>query len=119
MIIDYLKSFLITFWEYPKIPVDERLSLGSMLIEYLFPLIMDEYLMEDQMLQFLFEVTMIKKDELKDLIFDLIEMHLSPEQLKMFINKLMPPLMKKIMNVEIVINQQNKPSKKDHDMNYF
>jgi len=38
-IIDHLKSFLITFWEFPKIAVDERLAVGSVLIEYLFPLI--------------------------------------------------------------------------------
>ena len=60
-IIDYLKSYLITFFEFPKIPLDQRLALGSMLIEYLFPLILDDYLMEVQMLQFLYEVTMIKK----------------------------------------------------------
>jgi hypothetical protein len=49
-IIDFLKSYLITFWEFPKVPVDERLAVGSMLIEYLFPLILDDYLMEEQLL---------------------------------------------------------------------
>ena len=46
-VIDYLKSYLITFWEFPKVPIDERLTVGSMLIEYLFPLILDDYLMEE------------------------------------------------------------------------
>ena len=78
-IIDHLKSYLITFWEFTKIPVDERLVVGSMLVEYLFPLVLDDYLMEDQLLQFLYEVTMIKKAELRDLIFDLFEMHLSSD----------------------------------------
>jgi hypothetical protein len=77
IIIDYLKSYLITFWEFPKVPIDERLTVGSMLIEYLFPLILDDYLMEDQLIQFMYEVTMIKKIELKNLILDLFEMHLS------------------------------------------
>lgn len=45
-IIDYLKSFLITFFEFPKVPLDQRLTVGSILIEYLFPLILDDYLME-------------------------------------------------------------------------
>lgn len=49
-IIDSLKSYLIAFWEFPKVPVDERLAVGSMLIEYLYPLVMDEYIMEDQLL---------------------------------------------------------------------
>ena len=34
-------------------------------------------------------------------------------------SKLMVPLTKTIINVEIVINQQGKPTKKDHDMTYF
>jgi len=46
-IIDYLKSYLITFWEFPKVPIDERLAVGSMLIEYLFPLVLDDYMMEE------------------------------------------------------------------------
>lgn len=78
-IIDSLKSFLITFWEYPKLPIDKRLAVGSLLMEYLYPLILNNYLMEEQLVQFLYEVTMIKKEELKDLIFDLFEMHLSPD----------------------------------------
>lgn len=78
-IIDYLKSYLITFWEFRKVPTDERLAVGSMLIEYLFPLILDDYLMEEQLLQFMYEVTMIKKMELKNLILDLFEMHLSSD----------------------------------------
>lgn len=104
-IIDCLKSFLITFWEFPKIPVDERLAVGSMLIEYLFPLLLDDYLMEEQLIQFMYEVTMIKKVELKNLILDLFEMHMSPDQLKVFVQKLMQALSKKILNVEILINQ--------------
>ena len=84
-IIDYLKSYIITFWEFAKVPIDERLAVGSILIEYLFPLVLDDYLMENQLLQFLNEITMIRKQELKNLMFDLFEMHLSTEQLKIFI----------------------------------
>ena len=61
-VIDYIKSFLITFWEFPKVPVDQRLAVGGMLVEYLFPTVLDDYLMEEQVLQFMYEVTMIKKD---------------------------------------------------------
>ena len=49
-IIENLKSFLITFWEFPKIPVDQRLAVGSMLLEYIYPLIQNDLLMEEQML---------------------------------------------------------------------
>jgi hypothetical protein len=78
-IIDCLKNYLIKYFEFPKVPLDQRLTVGSILIEYLFPLILDDYLMEVQMLQFLYEVTFIKKKELMDLIMDLLEMHLSPD----------------------------------------
>jgi len=53
------------------------------------------------------------------LILDLFELHMSPDQMKVFVKKLMPPLLKKILNVEIIMNQQNKPSKKDFAMTYF
>ena len=118
-IIDYIKSFLITFWEFPKVAVDQRLAVGSMLIEYLFPLILDDYLMEEQLIQFLYEVTMIKKQELKDLIFDLLELHLSPDQLKVFIQNFMRYLTKKMLNIDMLMNQNGKPTKKDFDMTYF
>jgi hypothetical protein len=49
-IIGYMKSYLITFWEFPKVPIDERLAVGSILIEYLFPLVLDDYLMEEQLI---------------------------------------------------------------------
>ena len=62
---------------------------------------------------------MIKKPEFKTLIFDLFSMHLSTEQLKVFISKLMRYLSKRILNTEIIVNNNNRPSKKDYDMTYF
>jgi len=118
-IIDYLKSYLITFWEFPKVPIDERLAVGSMLIEYLFPLVLDDYLMEEQLLQFMNEVTMIKKQQLKNLILDLLVMHLSPDQLRVFVQKFIKHLTRKIINNEILINNSNRPTKKEFDMTYF
>ena len=67
----------------------------------------------------MYEVTMIKKLELKNLILDLFEMHLSVDQLKVFICKFMKHITKKILNIEILINQGGKPTKKDFDMTYF
>jgi hypothetical protein len=67
----------------------------------------------------MYEVTMIKKAEFKNLLFDLFELTLSSEQMKVFVEKLFTALSKKILNQEILTNQQNKPSKKDFDMIYF
>jgi hypothetical protein len=50
-----------------------------LLVEYLFPLILDDYLMADEFLKFLFEVIIIKKNEYKELLFELFEIHFSNE----------------------------------------
>jgi hypothetical protein len=65
------------------------------------------------------EVTMIKKQELKNLILDLLEMHLSSDQLKVFVQKFLKHLTRKIINNEILINNSNRPTKKEFDMTYF
>lgn len=44
---------------------------------------------------------------------------MSSEQLKVFISKLMRFLSKKILNTEIIVNNKNMPSKKDHNMTDF
>lgn len=54
-----LKSFLVSYWEFPKVVQEERLSLGSMLIEFLYPLIMDDFLMEEQFLPLMHDIIMI------------------------------------------------------------
>ena len=51
----------------------------------------------------MYEVTMIKKQELKNLILDLFEIHLSPEQMKVFIAKFVKYISKKILNINILI----------------
>ena len=68
---------------------------------------------------FMYEVTMIKKQELKNLILDLFEMHLSSDQLKVFVVKFMKHTTKKILNSEILSNQGGRPTKKDFDMTHF
>jgi len=46
-IIECLKTYLVSYYEYQNIAIDQRLAFGSILIEYLFPLILDDYIMED------------------------------------------------------------------------
>lgn len=46
-IIEYLKSYLVKFNEFQGLPVDKKLAVGSLMIEYLYPLIMDDYIMEE------------------------------------------------------------------------
>lgn len=89
------------------------------MIEYLYPLLLDDYIMENQLLQFLHEVIIIKQPHFKSLIFDLFSLHMSSEQLKVFVSKLMRFLSRKILNTEIIVNNNNRPSKKDHNMTDF
>ena len=46
-IIEYLKSYLVKFNDFQGLPVDKKLAVGSLMIEYLYPLIMDDYIMEE------------------------------------------------------------------------
>ena len=50
MIIEFMKRYLESFHEFDRINFDKRLCVGSLLVEYLFPLILDEYLMADEFL---------------------------------------------------------------------
>mmetsp|Transcript_13627 Transcript_13627/g.23196 ORF Transcript_13627/g.23196 Transcript_13627/m.23196 type:complete len:774 (+) Transcript_13627:464-2785(+) len=109
-IIDSIKEYLIAFWEFPKIPIDERLALGSVLIEYLFPLVLDDYLMLDQFWPFMHQVVMIGKPEFKNLILDLIEMHLSSDQLRVFVQKFMRLSILKCQSMSILVNHMGKPA---------
>lgn len=67
------------YFEYQGISVDQKLAIGSILMEYLYPLLLDDYVMEIELLQFLNEVVIIKKAHFKSLIFDLFSLHMSSE----------------------------------------
>jgi len=91
-----------------------------MLIEYLYPLIMDDYLMDDQFLQFMYDVELISQDQLKHLMLNLLEMHFNPQQMTQFTKKFMKALTKKILNQQILVNKNGKPMKiKDIEMTYW
>lgn len=47
--------------EYKSLAVEERLLVGSVLLEYLTPLIADNYIFESQMMQFLRQLMLDKK----------------------------------------------------------
>jgi hypothetical protein len=53
--------------------------IGSILFEYLLPLMNDSYIMEDIMVQFFFELAMISKPEFLDLIIKVLEIHCSAD----------------------------------------
>lgn len=53
--------------------------VGSILYEYLIPLTHDQYIMEDLILYFYFELTMIPKKEYYDIIIKTMEIHFSTD----------------------------------------
>ena len=87
---EIIKRYVVTYFEFPQLNQDEKLMVGSILFEYLLPLMNDAYIMEDLLIQFFFELVMIPKPEFLDLIAKTIEVHCSPEQLiewmQMFMN---------------------------------
>lgn len=54
--------------------------MGSIIWEYLYPLLInDSYLMEEQLVQFIFELVSIARQELIDIIIDSMEIHFSAD----------------------------------------
>ena len=73
--------------------------VGSILFEYLIPLMNDQYIMEDLIVQFFFELVMIPKPELYDLIVKTLEIHMSTEQLIDWTSLFMTILCRKINEI--------------------
>jgi hypothetical protein len=63
-LVEIIKRYVIAYFEFPQLNEDKRLMVGSILWEYLIPLMNDPYIMEDQIVQFFFELVNIPKPEL-------------------------------------------------------
>jgi len=66
--------------EFNDLSSDTKLMVGSIILEYLSPLLStDPYLMEEQLVQFLFDLMCINRPNLQDIILNLIEIHFSAD----------------------------------------
>ena len=46
-IMETIKRYVVIYYDFPHLSQDERLMVGSVLFEYLIPLMSDKYIMED------------------------------------------------------------------------
>ena len=80
-----------------KVSVDEKLSVGCMLMEYLMPLMEDPYYLEGQILQFLSELATLKKAALTNATFRVFELSFSDEYLGRWTQSLMQCCCKRLV----------------------
>jgi len=67
--MDHLKSYVMVYPNYKSISEDERMIIGSIILEYLAPLMEDTHIFENHIIQFFYELALIKKEHISDLVF--------------------------------------------------
>lgn len=112
-----IKRYVVTYYEFPDLSIDERLMVGSILFEYLMPLMNDSYIMEDIIVQFFFELVMIPKPEFFELIVKTMEVHCSIEQLIDWTQLFMSSLCRKINEIQLAKSERE--TNKEFDLNYM
>lgn len=78
-LIERLKTYIMEFDNFPNVDEDEKLMVGSIIWEYLIPLVNDPYIMEEQIISFFFELLIVKRERLYNLVIQTIEVHFSSE----------------------------------------
>lgn len=122
-IVETIKRYIVTYLEdgdgseMTMAKVDEKLMVGSILWEYLVPLMQDPYIMEDLIIQFFFELVMIPKPEFYSLIVKTMEIHFSGEQLIAWTSLFMNILCRKISEIQIA--KAEKETNKEFDLYYM
>jgi hypothetical protein len=89
MLLDQFKNYIAAFNapEFKHVSQDERFLVGSVILEYLTPLLADDYVFKKQIMDFFFQLMIIKKQDLMKVVFQTFEMHYSVEQLREFIGR--------------------------------
>ena len=89
MLVDQFKNYIMAFNapEYKHVSQDERFLVGSVILEYLTPLLADDYVFKNQIMDFFSTLMIIKKPDLIKVVFQTFEMHYSVEQLREFVGR--------------------------------
>jgi hypothetical protein len=63
MLLDQFKNYIAAFNtpEFKHVSQDERFLVGSVILEYLTPLLADDYVFKKQIMDFFFQLMIIKK----------------------------------------------------------
>ena len=99
-----LRDYIMQYRDpkHNKLTEDEKLMIGSMIFEYLAPLLDDSYLLEIQFVQFLTDILLINKPEMFDILFHTMKVHFSCKKLKSLIPKIMSILTRKALEQKII-----------------
>ena len=75
--VETVKRYIVAYYEFENVSKDERIMVGSILWEYLIPLMNDNFIMEDLILSFFLELIFINRDQYYDIIVKTMEIHFS------------------------------------------
>lgn len=75
-IMGYLKDYVMTMTkvESSEIALDDRLAVGCLLLEYLKPLMEDQFFMEHQVLQFLLKLGIFDNNQVAEVAFKVLDL---------------------------------------------
>ena len=98
-LMDFFRDFVVGYCS-PKnanISMDERLSVGCLLVEYLMPIMQNSYYSDTQVIRFLSELVHLKKTDLIDAAYKVFDLCFSDEYLTKWVANLMTNLCVKII----------------------
>ena len=80
-IMDLFKDFIIGYGHESnaEVNMDEKLSVGCLLVEHQMPLMEDSYYLESQVLQFLCELSQFKRPILTNAVFKVYQICFTEE----------------------------------------
>ena len=98
-VMDFFRDFVIGFChdQNAGISIDERLSVGCLLVEYLMPIMEDPYFLEAQVLHFLTELVQLSKPELTEAAYRVFDIQFSDEYLSKWVAHLIQACCKRLV----------------------
>jgi len=75
--LEIFKKYLIVYREFKHLDEDERLQVGSLVLEYLEPFTHDSFIMEEVICYFFQELQMLKEKDFVDITFKTFKVHFS------------------------------------------
>ena len=102
-LMDFFRDFVVGYCS-PKganISIDEKLSVGCLLVEYLMPIMQNTYYMDTQVIRFLSELVHLKKTDLIDVAYKVFDLCFNDDYITKWVTSLMTNLSVKIIQQPI------------------
>lgn len=90
ILLEQFRSYILAFNmpEFRGLSPDERMLVGSIILEYLQPLIEDDYIFESLLMEMLRQMIILKKTEAVHFALQTFEVHYQPEQYRDLVSKI-------------------------------